>query len=223
MEYSSLIESKGGIYTFWIMVVGLLFDFISLGFLILCMINKHIHMYVSMFFNKIKKILHLKYSTKEEIREKYLVKATLFNDLKVLIKDWKITLYLIFWFLIYEIYIYLLMFFSLKFIGYDYEMHLWNIFNCANVSITANKMLPIPGGELTIEAFLKLTISSVGGIAPKPTCHNPDTGSLINNGVLIWRTFSSYIPMIFGIFGFAILTIKQFLQIKNKNIFSKKI
>ena len=96
MEYSSLIESKGGIYTFWIMVVGLLFDFISLGFLILCMINKHIHMYVSMFFNKIKKILHLKYSTKEEIREKYLVKATLFNDLKVLIKDWKITLYLIF-------------------------------------------------------------------------------------------------------------------------------
>ena len=91
MEYSSLIESKGGIYTFWIMVVGLLFDFISLGFLILCMINKHIHMYVSMFFNKIKKILHLKYSTKEEIREKYLVKATLFNDLKVLIKDWKIT------------------------------------------------------------------------------------------------------------------------------------
>ena len=30
MEYSSLIESKGGIYTFWIMVVGLLFDFISL-------------------------------------------------------------------------------------------------------------------------------------------------------------------------------------------------
>ena len=83
MEYSSLIESKGGIYTFWIMVVGLLFDFISLGFLILCMINKHIHMYVSMFFNKIKKILHLKYSTKEEIREKYLVKATLFNDLKI--------------------------------------------------------------------------------------------------------------------------------------------
>lgn len=223
MEYSSLIESKGGIYTFWIMVVGLLFDFISLGFLILCMINKHIHMYVSMFFNKIKKILHLKYSTKEEIREKYLVKATLFNDLKVLIKDWKITLYLIFWFLIYEIYIYLLMFFSLKFIGYDYEMHLWNIFNCANVSITANKMLPIPGGELTIEAFLKLTISSVGGIEPKPTCHNPDTESLINNGVLIWRTFSSYIPMIFGIFGFAILTVKQFLQIKNKNIFSKKI
>ena len=115
------------------------------------------------------------------------------------------------------------MFFSLKFIGYDYEMHLWNIFNCANVSITANKMLPIPGGELTIEAFLKLTISSVGGIAPKPTCHNPDTGSLINNGVLIWRTFSSYVPMIFGIFGFAILTVKQFLQIKNKNIFSKKI
>jgi hypothetical protein len=56
----------------------------------------------------------------------------------------------------------------------------------ANVTTTANRFVPLPGGELSIEWIMReFMYTKIGGI--KPAMPNDQTASLINNSIMIWR------------------------------------
>jgi uncharacterized membrane protein YbhN (UPF0104 family) len=126
-----------------------------------------------------------------------------------LLFDYKKTLLTILIYTINELYLYFLVFISLKFINIKIEFDVFKIFNITNVVFTANKFILTPGGEMSIEYFMQgfLKDKIISGI-------DTTNDILIDNSILIWRTFSMYIPAILGLIMMPIIIPKTFKKIK---------
>jgi uncharacterized membrane protein YbhN (UPF0104 family) len=94
----------------------------------------------------------------------------------------------------------------------DYTLNWMHIFNVANVTTTANRFVPLPGGELSIQWILKeFMLTPIGGV---DSTDKTKIEPLVNNSIMVWRCWSNYFPAIIGIFGFGSLTASQIKQYK---------
>jgi len=222
-QYNSFVTSpvQGSIIIFWCVIVGLSVDLISLGILIIFGVSKRIHMWISLLWNAIKKKIRMPYLTKHEAINKYMNQAMMQKEFKKHFCDAYLTAYCAIVILLHEIYFYLTVVFAIKLLADpSLQINVFGLFNAANVATTANKFIPIPGGEFTSEKFLSVFTQVLGGIsAPQDQIER-----LVNNSVLIWRFDTTYLPSFIGIFGFVIYlsdyisrTVKKQKLIKHKH------
>ena len=202
-NYSLFVNSSVGAATwiFWFVTVGLIVDLISLFILIASGRSRHIHLWISLLWNKIKKALHMPYLPRHHVVYRYINQATMQKEFKRLFADLKITIYCAIVCIVNEIFFYFTAVFALKFIlPKDAHMSIFGVFNSANVAITANKFIPIPGGEFTSEKFLSVFCQVLGKINRSPV----EIEDCVNNSVLVWRFDTAYLPSILGLFGFVV-------------------
>lgn len=222
-QYNSFVTSpvQGSIIVFWFVIVGLSVDLICLGVLIISGVSKRIHMWISLLWNAIKKKIRMPYLTKHEVINKYMNQAMMQKEFKKHFCDAYLTAYCAIVILLHEIFFYFTVIFAIKLLADpSLQINVFGLFNAANVATTANKFIPIPGGEFTSEKFLSVFTQVLGGIsAPQDQIER-----LVNNSVLIWRFDTTYLPSFIGIFGFVIYlsdyisrTVKKRKLIKHKH------
>jgi hypothetical protein len=217
------IDRQSGLIVFIFMIIGMLFNFIGLAFMIIIGFNKKLHYLVSRIFNWVKKLLHMSYHVKTETYQTYVVEAKMQREFLIIFKMWKSTIFILTIVIIDEIYLYFTIVMCIKFLaeinGDYFKLNIWEIFNVANVTTTANRFVPLPGNEFSIEWIMKeFMCTKIGGIQPWPITSDDDTTVLINNSIMIWRTWTSYFPAMIGAFGFGFLTINQVKQYRKKTL-----
>lgn len=203
INYNLFLNSSVGAATwiFWFVTIGLIVDLISLFVLIISGKSRHVHLWISLLWNKIKKTLHMPYLPRHHVIYRYVNRAVMQEEFNKLFADLKITIYCAVICIINEIFFYFTAVFALKFIlPKDAHMSIFGVFNSANVAITANKFIPIPGGEFTSEKFLSVFCQVLGKIDRSPT----EIENYVNNSVLVWRFDTTYLLSIFGFFGFIV-------------------
>lgn len=216
--------------SFWCVIAGLIVDVIIFIFFVVVLFSKNIHLWMSLLWNYIKKILKIKYHTKAETIQKYKenesFKRYTINQLKKWIGSFSIVLFSI----ANEFLIYVIMYFSVVQFTYS-PIDFWPIFNTINVSVTASKFIPTPSGALTIEfflsAFLNTNASIKESIANNTWIINEnneaDITSIINDSIFTWRIYYSYFPTFIGFFPFMYVVIDSIKRFKsNKLLVNKK-
>ncbi len=204
LSYRLFLQDSGveKVWIFWFVTVGLCVDIFTFVLMIIFGVSKRLHILISMLWNKLKKVFHLPYLSKHYIIYKYMNQAAMQKEFKKQFCDWKVTIYSIFVYAIHEIFIYFVTVFALKFVlPRDATMDIWGVFHSANVTITANKFILIPGAEYTSQQFLAIFCKVLGGINELPA---QTQEFYINNAILIWRFATVYLPSMVGFFGFAI-------------------
>lgn len=216
---SNVSDPQNGLIVFILMLIGITINFIALAFMIISGFSRKLHYLTSRIFNRFKKLLRLSYHTKEQTYQTYVVDAKLQKEFLIMLKFWKTTIIILLIVIINEFYLYFTIVWSLQYLAcwdaapfYINNNNWFRFFNVANVTTTANRFVPLPGGELSIEWIMQEFMSRVGGL-PK----NEEAQHLINNSIMVWRCWSNYLPAIIGIFGFGSLTISQIKQYRSHN------
>jgi hypothetical protein len=114
-------------------------------------------------FNRTKQIMRLKYHTKTQTYETYINKAILFNNAKLLLKETKQNIMVALCFIITTLALFFMMYASLALVnagGSDLFNFAQFIKVLATVSVvtTANRYLPIPGGEGTMQMQMQIML-----------------------------------------------------------------
>lgn len=207
-----MLTNQLNISIFSLMIIGLSIDIIGLIITTLLCLSTNVHYFLSRILNWFKKKFKLKYHTKGEIIEIYKKQKVMRKDFYEHISDYSSTILTFIFVLLEEIYVYSATYFAFAFfLPQGVEINFMSIFNVANVAYTANKMIPLPGGELSTQLIMKQLFDVYGGIK---NCSPNEKEGYIANSILLWKWFSSYLVAFFGFFGFLYLT---FDQIKNKN------
>lgn len=213
-------DVNGGLIVFILMLIGISVNFIALAFMLITGFSRKLHYWIAQIFNRTKKILKLSYHTKQQTYQTYVIEAKLQKEFLSILKLWNTTIITLLIVMINEIYLYFTIILSLQYMSgwnanpFNINTSNWlRIFNIANVTTTANRFVPLPGGELSIEWIMQELMSSKIGGLPE----NDDTKHLIDNSIMIWRCWSSYFPAAIGIFGFSSLTISQIKQCRLKH------
>ncbi|MDR0857045.1 MAG: lysylphosphatidylglycerol synthase domain-containing protein [Mycoplasmataceae bacterium] len=203
IEFTSQVEVG-----YWFIVGGIVMDWVILVFLFVVGFSVHIHLWISLLSNKIKKIMHLSYSTSAETRKKYLEDKVIKNKFKeLLFKDWKITLFVIGAYACWEICTYSLLAGGLELVKADESISISfiKVFDVSNVSNTATKFMPVPGEEGLIQWMMSSLFSSGYGISG--INDHREIKEFTKNGITIWRFFTTYIPLFIGLSYFLIFYI----------------
>ena len=124
----------------------------------------------------------MSYLTKHEVINKYINQAMMQEEFKKNFCDAYLSAYCAIVIFLHEIYFYFTVIFAVKLLtDPSLQINIFGLFNAANVATTANKFIPIPGGEFTSEKFLSVFTQVLGGInGPQEQVEQ-----LVNNSVLI--------------------------------------
>ncbi|WP_208894795.1 lysylphosphatidylglycerol synthase transmembrane domain-containing protein [Ureaplasma diversum] len=198
-------------YFFWLAVVGTLVDMVIASLYFVLGYSSKVHLFINRVYNKIKKVLKLKYDTYEQLLIKhkggenfkrvyhYYMRLPWLNITALLIG------------LGFNFCFYSLTYISYLLVSKDPALIYFDMFNYTNISITATNFVPIPGSEGSVQYILKQFL----------TFNNPHQAKindqLINEVIFIWRMFSLYLCAFVGIFGFS------YFLIKDWRIFIKQI
>ncbi|KEZ22238.1 lysylphosphatidylglycerol synthase transmembrane domain-containing protein [Ureaplasma diversum] len=198
-------------YFFWLAVVGTLVDMVIASLYFVLGYSSKVHLFINRVYNKIKKVLKLKYDTYEQLLIKhkegenfkrvyhYYMRLPWLNITALLIG------------LGFNFCFYSLTYISYLLVSKDPVLIYFDMFNYTNISITATNFVPIPGSEGSVQYILKQFL----------TFNNPHQAKindqLINEVIFIWRMFSLYLCAFVGIFGFS------YFLIKDWRIFIKQI
>lgn len=198
-------------YFFWLAVVGTLVDMVIASLYFVLGYSSKVHLFINRVYNKIKKVLKLKYDTYEQLLIKhkegenfkrvyhYYMRLPWLNITALLIG------------LGFNFCFYSLTYISYLLVSKDPVPIYFDMFNYTNISITATNFVPIPGSEGSVQYILKQFL----------TFNNPHqvkiNDQLINEVIFIWRMFSLYLCAFVGIFGFS------YFLIKDWRIFIKQI
>lgn len=206
--------------TFIILIIGFVFDILGIGFAVLISTSKWFHYFLSKVFNWFKKKFHKPYHTKEEIAEKYRAKAVIKNDFINYLKDWKVSLLIIMFFGLCDVITYASVGWGMLFVQYvngvKIEFNFWQAFNCSSAAACANKLaFMIPGGEGTMQVFLQTFLKAMG--VWKGAYTDEQQMSVINNGIMVWRSFNAYFPALVGTGGIVTVIVQEIRKRKNKS------
>ena len=91
------------------------------------------------------------------------------------LNDYSSTILTFIFVLLEEIYVYAATYFAFAFfLPQGVEINFMSIFNVANVAYTANKMIPLPGGEFSTQLVMKQLFDVYGGIKNCPPNEKED-------------------------------------------------
>ncbi len=195
LEYHNLTQTTNGMIVYWFIVGGLCVNVFVLSFFILLAFCKKLHYWISLISNWILKKIKRPHLTKEEIYQKYIVEAEFRKMVVSVFKQWKYITLSALGYAGYSLYFYCTMIFAFMIASGDFGFfnsasRFFIFFNISNVSITASNFIPIPNGEGTIPVALSVMLSNYYGnssFIAKET---------IQNSVLLWRVFTTYVPFI---------------------------
>ncbi len=229
----NLLNNPEGLSSFIFLCAGMTIDAFSIAFMFLMNMSKNVHYGLSSVFNWIKKKLHMKYHTKAEVKMKYKDKATLKSEFIEYMKDWKSTAIILGILIFSELILYFAVNWSLYFVKnyvqdgiiYNTSFSFWMTFNCANVTFTANRLNFIaPNGEGSLQFFLSTFLTRVGGFTIDQPIEDPKpiVKAVVDNAILVWRIFGSYLPALFGLGTLIALSTIQAKRYKHNKITWKK-
>lgn len=236
MLHTGLVNNWEYVLAFSLLCAGVIIDVFSIAFMVMLNLSKKMHSGMSKIFNWTKKKLHMKYHSKAEIEKKYKEQATIKRDFINSMKDWKTTILVFITFIVNEIVLYSAVVWALYFVknveyisenitqNYVVTFNFGWAFNCANVTFTAIRLaFLIPGGEGAQQWLLSRFLVRLGSPTFEPTPTEDIKNSIqhivVNNGILVWRTFGNYLSALFGFGAIIGLTIKQTKQYKkNKSL-----
>lgn len=207
----AMLTNQLNVSIFSLMIIGLSIDIIGLIIMTLLCLSTNVHYFLSSILNWFKKKFKLKYHTRIEINEKYKNQKVMKRDFYEYLNDYSSTILTFIFVLLEEIFVYSATYFAFAFfLPQNVEINFMSIFNVANIAYTANKMIPLPGGEFSTQIIMKQLFDVYGGIK---NCRINEKEDYIANSILLWKWFNSYLIAFFGFFGFWYLT---YDQIKNK-------
>ncbi len=192
-------------FTFWFLIVGMIMDIVVLVSFLVLVFTKKTHYFFSLVFHKIKKLFKLKHKSKEEIKKEIIEDGEFKNEVVTQLKDIKIVTLTFLNFVFYNIWYYLMMYFSFALIVGVNDINFWDIFNYTNIGTTANNFVPLPGSEGTLQIILKILLSN-----------SKINETIINDSIFIWRFFTMQLGAMIGIL-FAIAKGIEFIIVKNKD------
>ena len=209
----AMLTNQLNISIFALMIIGLSIDIIGLVVTTLLCVSTNVHYFLSKIINWFKKKFRLNYQTKSEIAEIYKKQKVMRKDFYEHLNDYSSTTLTFVFVLLEEIYVYSATYFAFAFfLPQGVQINFMSIFNVANVAYTANKMIPLPGGEFSTQLVMKQLFDVYGGIE---NCLQNEKEDYIANSILLWKWFNSYLIAFFGFFGFLYLTYDQ-IKINNK-------
>lgn len=215
------LHNMGGTFLIVLMAIGIAVDAIGVLFMVLLCFSKKAHYIISSLFNWLKKKLHLKYHSKAEIIEKYQNKATLRNEVVEYYKDWATTLVILFVLVAYELTVYFTLSASMALLNVQDVKYTFDpiyVFHSANMAFNANRLNLIPGFGIGLEASLLIMLRSLGGI--QPDVDSEQCKHFVEQSIVLWRAFFTYIPAVLGLCAFGTLTgIQVHAYKKNKSGF----
>lgn len=202
-------------FTFWFLIIGFFMDYVVLiSFIVLAFTTKT-HYLFSVLFHKVKKIFKLKYKTNQKIKSEMIENAVFKKEVIQQLKNWKLCIPTFFVFLFYNGFYYIMVCFSVYLIKGVNIVNFWEIFHYANIGITANNFIPLPGSEGTLQIILKSLLSNT----------NLDVVD-INNTIFIWRFFTTQLCAIIGMIILFAKTISYIIEKRKNNekilVFPKK-
>jgi uncharacterized membrane protein YbhN (UPF0104 family) len=186
--------------------VGFSIDCIMLLFFVVVGSSKHAHYYLSRMFNTVKKWFRLKYHTKAQTEQKYLIDGYLQQQAKEYLRDWKTCVYIIVLNGICQAAMFTELFVALQLLN-GQSVDYWSTFNVVNVVTTGNKYLPIPGGEGMVQWQLQELLKLFG---------NDSIRGSIGNGIFLWRCSTTYFGAVIGLGAFIMMVIIYVKAIINK-------
>ena len=225
MHYNELARTTDGLIVYWFIVGGLLVTLFVL-FSYLCIgLSKRLHYWVSLAFNKCLKVLKRPHLTKEETYQKYIIDAEFRKMVLEGLKEKRFIIYVIIWFAINSIFLYITI--PLAFMVNTGDFSYFNnannflmFFNIANLAITANNFIPLPGSEGTVQMCISFLTKSLGGTSIF-------TIEFVNSSIMLWRTLTTYLPlMLFVVLIIIYYTVKVILikrQDKQKELNNESI
>lgn len=185
--------------TYWAVLGGLFIDMLVASIIFSVSYFKKMHYWLSMGVNTIKKYMELPHSTEEEIAIKYLEKNT-FQKIYVDQIKQKLTLKIIAYYLLSNLYVYLLFVFVLRLFCGDDWSHSKGVatYNIINVSTTANNFIPLPSAEGSLHVVIKNLLSSLES-ADYAYDNNTANEEAHKSAILLWRFFSKYLGLIISV------------------------
>jgi uncharacterized membrane protein YbhN (UPF0104 family) len=163
-----LLNDPIGKTVFIFIFVGMGIDLIILSFLFVFGFSKRIHIFASLIFNKIRKMFKMSHLTKAQIVEKYMKEAVMRQEFVGMLKDFKGSLVIFATLFGLCFYMYLCIYISMFMLNDDranYDLSFMHVFSAVNVANTANKFIPLPGGEGGIEMCLIELLKKSNGIS----------------------------------------------------------
>lgn len=192
-QYNLITEYGGGNIVFWFAVIGVSVDWIVMFSLIVLVYSKKTHYFFSLCFHKTKKFFNLKHKSKEEIISETIGEAVFKKEAIKILKMYSCTIWGFVWYCIFNVLIYVYMYFSLGVLTDLATVNFLDVFNYMNVGVTANNFVPLPGSEGSLQLILKIML--------QPSFNNlseEQTTLVINQGIFVWRLFTTQIPAVFG-------------------------
>ena len=163
---TDLLNDNATKVVFIFIFVGMGLDVIAMGFLFIFGFSKRIHIFASLVFNKIRKTFKISHLTKAQIVEKYMKEAVMRQEFVGMLKNFKGSLFIFLVLLGSNFYMYLCVYMSMVMINSNglCSISFMHVFSAVNVANSANKFIPAPGGEGTIEWYLTsiLTVNNGG-------------------------------------------------------------
>ncbi|OAL10215.1 hypothetical protein A6V39_02085 [Candidatus Mycoplasma haematobovis] len=190
--------------TYWAVLGGLFIDMAVAIVIFSVSYFKKMHYWLSMWVNTVKKYMDLPHSTEEEIAIKYLEKNT-FQKIYVDQIKRKVTLKVVAYYLLANLYLYLLFVFILRlFSSYDWSSSkAIATYNIINVSTTANNFIPLPSAEGSLHVVIKNLLSSLENSGYEnlylDNVNNKQAEEAHKSAILLWRFFSKYLGLIISV------------------------
>ncbi|XQP55423.1 MAG: hypothetical protein ACOQNV_01520 [Mycoplasmoidaceae bacterium] len=213
------IPKGGGVALIVLMSLGILIDIIGCLVMLLLCFSRRAHYVMSSIFNWFKKKLHMKYHTKAEIEEKYKNRATIKKEVIEYYKNWTDTLVIILILVVYEMSVYFALSSALALINADqkFSFDVMAVYHSANMAFNANRLNIIPSFGVGLEASLLAMLRVLGGINDSNfALAATQSDEFISEGIFLWRTFYTYFPALFGLCGFAGLTVYHVRSYRQK-------
>ena len=105
------------------------------------------------------------------------------RDFYEYLNDYSSTILTFIFVLLEEIFVYSATYFAFAFfLPQNVEINFMSIFNVANIAYTANKMIPLPGGEFSTQIIMKQLFDVYGGIK---NCQINEKENYIANSILL--------------------------------------
>jgi hypothetical protein len=164
-QFNSIIQydTAQGTTVVVLACVGVGIDLLMFAFYLFSGFSKKVHYYLSRMFNRTKQLMRLKYHTKAQTYETYINKAVLFNDAKLLLKNTKQNLVVAACFIISTLSLFFVMYAALALVNAGGNelfsfIQLLKVIATVSVVTTANRYLPIPGGEGTMQMQMQIML-----------------------------------------------------------------
>ena len=217
-SYQDFQNDPKWLASFWLAFFGLTVDLMGSIFWLTISISKRFHFLINLVINKGRQLLKLSYKNKDEIAEEFVTKAAFKKKFLSHIKRPGYLSMLIIGSLIWNFYYYGLLIISFNFVNPNHNLNPADLFNYINVATTANNFTPIPGAEGSLQAILLIFINAEAVFQGNgANFDQAQLKNLLDSSVVIWRTFSFYLPAILGAFCFFLMIFKESYKARRKH------